>query len=77
MHQALDCLYEQELSIEMENVGTFLKWFLDDIIKEESETMNNSNMDPKDIGCAIKTEPKPGFKSNCSCTFPYQHERTQ
>ncbi|CAF1204815.1 unnamed protein product [Didymodactylos carnosus] len=53
MQQAVDYLYEQQLTIEMENVETFLRWLTADIIKEESDTMNDSNINSKDVGCAI------------------------
>ncbi|CAF3934769.1 unnamed protein product, partial [Rotaria sp. Silwood2] len=54
MLQGLDYLREQQLTIEMKNIGTFLKWLLHDIIKEEKDTMEKSNIDPKDIGRAVQ-----------------------
>ncbi|CAF3745281.1 unnamed protein product [Rotaria sp. Silwood1] len=69
MHQALDYLYEKELSVEMENFETFLKWLADDIIKEESDTMNDSNIDPKDVACAITTKAKAWFQDQLFLYF--------
>ncbi|CAF4636649.1 unnamed protein product, partial [Rotaria magnacalcarata] len=50
MHQGLDYLREQQITIEMKNIGIFLKWLINDIIKEEKDTMEESNIDPKDVG---------------------------
>ena len=69
MHQAIDYLYEQELSVATENFGTFLKWLADDIIKEESDTMNTSNIDPKDVSRAIMTKAKAWFQEQLFLYF--------
>ncbi|CAF2385690.1 unnamed protein product [Rotaria sp. Silwood2] len=66
MLQGLDYLREQQLTIEMKTIGTFLKWLLHDIIKEEKDTMEKSNIDPKDIGRAVQSKAKTWFQEHLS-----------
>ena len=66
MLQGLDYLREQQLTIEMKNIGTFLKWLVSDIIKEEKDTMEKSNIDPKDIGRAAQLKARPWFQMHLS-----------
>lgn len=66
MQQGLDYLREQQLTIEMKNIGTFLKWLVSDIIKEEKDTMEQSNIDSKDIGRAVQYKARPWFQHNLS-----------
>jgi len=49
MHQSLDYLREIQLIIEIKNIETFLEWLVADIMKEETNTINNSNLDKKDV----------------------------
>jgi len=66
MLQGLDYLREQQLTIEMKNMGTFLKWLVNDIIKEEKDTMEKSNIDGKDVGRAVQTKARTWFQQNLS-----------
>ena len=66
MLQGLDYLREQQLTIEMKNIGTFLKWLTNDIIKEEKDTMEESNIDAKDIGRALQSKAKTWFQQHLS-----------
>lgn len=66
MSQGLDYLREQHLSIEMKNFGTFLKWLNGDIIKEERDTVANSNLDVKDIIRAVQVHAKPWYEMHLS-----------
>ncbi|CAF1498923.1 unnamed protein product, partial [Rotaria magnacalcarata] len=66
MHQGLDYLREQQITIEMKNIGIFLKWLINDIIKEEKDTMEESNIDPKDVGRGLQMKAKTWFKRNLS-----------
>lgn len=66
MLQGLDYLREQQLTIEMKNVGTFLKWLNNDIIKEEKDTMEQSNIDPKDIGRGVQNKARKWFQDHLS-----------
>lgn len=58
LNQGLDYLKEQKLEIDVKNTGTFLRWLYNDIVKEESDTIANSGLDPKDIGSAISSAGK-------------------
>ena len=62
MRQGLDYLREQQLTIEMKNVGAFLKWIFNDIIKEEMDTMQKSDIDPKDIGREVQHKARTWFQ---------------
>ena len=64
MRQGLDYLREQQLTLEMKNVGTFLKWLSNDIIKEEKDTMQQSNIDSKDVMRAVSNKARRWFQLN-------------
>jgi hypothetical protein len=64
MRQGLEYLREQQLTIEMKNVGTFLKWLSNDIIKEEKDTMQQSNIDPKDVMRGVTNKARRWFQTN-------------
>jgi hypothetical protein len=66
MRQGLDYLREQQLTIQMKNIGTFFKWLVGDIIKEEKDTMETSNIDPKDVGRGINNKAKTWFQLQLS-----------
>ncbi|CAF2055976.1 unnamed protein product [Rotaria magnacalcarata] len=66
MHQGLDYLRELQITIEMKNIGIFLKWLINDIIKEEKDTMEESNIDPKDVGRGLQMKAKTWFQRNLS-----------
>ena len=64
MLQGLDYLREQQLSIEMKNVGAFLKWLINDIIKEEKDTLAASNIEPKDINSKVSAKAKLWYQTH-------------
>ncbi len=66
MRQGLDYLREQQLTTDMKNIGTFLKWLVSDIIKEEKDTMEKSNIDPKDIGRPVQSKARTWFQQHLS-----------
>ena len=41
---------ECQKELDMKNIGDFLRWVHTDILKEESDTLEASNLDPKKIG---------------------------
>lgn len=63
MHQGLDYLREQQLTIELKNVGIFLKWIISDIVKEEIDTMESSQITATDVGRTVKNRVLPWFKN--------------
>lgn len=58
MNQGLDYLKENNLEFDVKNTGTFLKWLYQDIIKEESDVIVESGLEPKDVGSSISAEGK-------------------
>ncbi|CAF0933124.1 unnamed protein product [Didymodactylos carnosus] len=65
MKQGLDYLREQQIdSKEMKNVPVFLKWLTNDIIKEEKDTMDKAQLDPKDVTKAITTKGRTWYMNN-------------
>lgn len=48
-HQGIDYLREQKLSISEKSTGQFLKWLHVDIVKEESDTISASGLEPKNV----------------------------
>lgn len=64
MLQGLDYLREQQLTIEMKNVGTFLKWLINDIIKEEKDTLAASNIEAKDVNSKVSSKGKLWFQTH-------------
>jgi hypothetical protein len=61
MSQALDYLREQKLAIKMRNSRIFIKWLLADIVKEEKDTMNESNIHTRDVGHAVSNKARAWF----------------
>lgn len=47
--QGIDNLRMMKLAVEKKNLGTFIKWVYDDVIKEELETITKNGFTPKDI----------------------------
>ena len=66
LRQGLDYLREQQLEIEMKNVGAFLKWIFSDIVKEEKDTLDESNITSKDIGQAVSSKARTWFQLQLS-----------
>lgn len=62
LNQALDHhLDEAKLSLEMRDVGHFLRWVFDDIAKEETDTIEASGFSVKDLGKPISDVAKRFF----------------
>ncbi|UJR36396.1 hypothetical protein I4U23_029119 [Adineta vaga] len=66
MRQGLEYLREQQLTTEMKNIGTWMKWLVGDILKEEKDTIEASNIDVKDITRAIPNKAKPWYQQQLS-----------
>lgn len=51
LQQGIDhMLTEAKLSIEIHNIGTYLRWVFNDIIKEEADTIEASGFEQKELG---------------------------
>jgi len=53
LNQGIEALKADGKRIEMESTGDYLRWVFDDIIAEESELLESSGLEKKDIGKAI------------------------
>jgi hypothetical protein len=49
LQQGISYLREFNLEIDKKNMGTFVKWVVSDILKEESDTIKDNNFDVKKI----------------------------
>jgi len=54
--QGIDKMRELGLSIESKTTGDYLRWVYNDVIKEESDTIAENNIDVKKIGSAISAK---------------------
>lgn len=62
LEQGLDNLVREQLKpLEMTSMGDFLRWVYNDIIKEETDTIVASGIDPKKIGSAVANVARPWF----------------
>lgn len=61
LNQGLEQLREQGLEIDRRNVGTFLKWMFNDVIKEELDTIVDNGFEPKDVSSAISNKSRIWF----------------
>lgn len=53
LEQGLDYLREMNLALDMKNMSTFLKWVVEDVIKEESDDMQELGLDVGKVKKAI------------------------
>lgn len=63
LNQGIDYLKEQNLPINQTSTGVFLKWLVNDIMKEEADTMRDSMIVPKDCNCLISKRGREWFFS--------------
>lgn len=66
LQQGLAWLTEQGLDTELENTGAFIRWVYNDIVKEESDTIEVSKLSIKEIGYYIAKAAKTWFFKNLS-----------
>lgn len=62
LRQGLEYLVEMGMSIDIKNVGKFLQWLNADILKEESDLMQEYGLKPNDIKKALPNHALPWFK---------------
>lgn len=56
MMQGIDKMVEMHIPIEMKSTSEYLRWVYNDVIKEESDTMEANGIDPKKVGSAISAK---------------------
>ena len=66
LNQAVDYLKEQHLDVDVKNMGTFLKWIADDSIREESDILEESGLNKKEVTPVIQQVAKKWFFAKIS-----------
>jgi len=56
--QGIDKMKEMGIALEMKSTGDYLRWVYNDVVKEESDTMNENGIDAKKVGSAISAKAK-------------------
>lgn len=61
LQQGLDKLREMGKPLDMTSTGDFLRWIVGDVLKEESDTMVASGIDPKEVGKVLNQQARRWF----------------
>jgi hypothetical protein len=61
LKQGIEYLKEMNIDISKNSTGHFIKWIVNDILSEESDTLKESGLTPKDVGSAIGTSSRIWF----------------
>lgn len=61
LNQGMDKLREMGLDVSVENTGTFIRWCVTDILKEELDTLSDSGFTAKDVTGQIATAARQFF----------------
>lgn len=59
--QGLDKLIENNLTIDIKNIGFFLKWVYNDIMKEDLDIIVGNGIEPKEINGSVSTKARLWF----------------
>jgi len=65
LEQGLEYIREQGLTIERKNTGTYLKWVVGDILKEELDTLTGNGLCAKDVTGEISRTARPFWFKEC------------
>lgn len=60
-NQGLEKTFPNDEPIDVKKMGQLMKWIIDDIIKEEMDTMVANKLEPKDIGKYVSTKVREMF----------------
>ena len=64
LKQSIDKLKEAGLTIEMKNMGDFIRWVYNDILREEADTIIANQFDVKKLGSPIANKCRIWFANN-------------
>lgn len=64
LKQGIDILAEQSLIIDNKRIGEFLGWVVKDVLKEETDTIIENNLDEKKVKSAIVNKARVWFLNN-------------
>ena len=59
-NQAIENVFNGE-GIDIKKLGEVIKWVMNDVLKEEIDTMAANNLEPKDVGKYISQKVKEKF----------------
>lgn len=59
--QAIEKIYGSKDKIDITKLGEFLKWFISDIMKEETDVLLANNIEPKEVGKYISSKAREMF----------------
>lgn len=60
-NQGLEKVFPNSEPIDIKKMGNLIKWVVDDIIKEETDTLVVNGLEPKDVGKYVSTRVKEMF----------------
>jgi hypothetical protein len=60
-NQALEKTFLNDEPIDVKKMGDVIRWVVNDIIKEESDTMSKNNLEPKDVNKYVSTKVREMF----------------
>lgn len=60
-NQGIEKTFTNGEPIDIKKMGALMKWIIDDIIKEEMDTMSANKLEPKDIGKYVSTKVREMF----------------
>jgi hypothetical protein len=60
-NQGIEKTFPNNEPIDVKKMGQLMKWIVDDIIKEEMDTMVQNKLEPKDVGKYISTKVREMF----------------
>lgn len=61
LNQGLEKVFPNSEPIDIKKMGNLIKWVVDDIIKEETDTLVVNGLEPKDVGKYVSTRVKEMF----------------
>ncbi len=61
--QALGIVFQNGQEIDIKKMGDVIRWVVNDIIKEESDTLKSNNLEPKDINKYVSSKVREMFNS--------------
>ena len=61
LNQGLEYLKENHLELDVENIGTFIKWIVGDVMKEEIDTIRENGLSEKGVPKLIGNKAKKWF----------------
>ena len=64
LEQGLNSMKENLLEISTKNTGEFIRWVMQDILKEELDVLVNSGIEPRDVNSAIAKKARDFYMSS-------------